>query len=234
MAIDAAPLDTVVVEDTRVDESKKGADWEFWIGSKEFGWTRLRSPTKRLTVSNSRYNALSHQVRGVPQIDILENYAKVNGAAPIYCFYNFINSPVSWNCSLPFDKEQLGCTITPSIVVREALRIRGGKTFNFIHNQKETIPWRCLVKCPKFLNGEFYKSFLGSLDINFRYKQLPNYIEAIKKSRNVNVPYISSETINRESEFLPRWIAVINVDNGKDNRFTCKIHLNWICYGFDI
>lgn len=42
----------------------------------------------------------------------------------------------------------MGCMVTPAAVVEQSLRIRGSRTFDWMHMQTETIPWRCLVKCP--------------------------------------------------------------------------------------
>ncbi len=121
----AAPS-CVLYEDTRVTESTKGCDFELWIGSDSEGWRRYAVQAKKID-SSGRYASLGHKVGGTPQIDILEKYATANRALPIYCFYNNSQKPFSWNCPLPTQREQLGCSVAPSQVVRDALSRRGGR-----------------------------------------------------------------------------------------------------------
>lgn len=137
------------IEDTRVDEARKGCDFEIWIGSDRKGWHRYAVQAKKITLSSSQYQQLSHKVRGRMQIDVLDVYASGARAAPLYCFYNFSPNVTAWNCEQPRDSRQLGCMVVPAIVVREALRIRrGSRNFEWMHRQPEAVPWRCLISCP--------------------------------------------------------------------------------------
>lgn len=132
-------------------ESSCGTDWEWWIGSNQTGWLRYAVQAKKLYLPSHAYDALGHTVGGVPQVDVLEAYANANRAIPIYCFYNYsdwVNLATCWQCNLPRQDAQLGCTITPSFIVRHALAGRGTRKFESIHAYPQTIPWRCLLKCP--------------------------------------------------------------------------------------
>ena len=84
LLLDCLVAKSVVVEDTRVDEASKGADWEFWIGNASSGWARYAVQAKRIDLTSARYKALGHKVNTRFQVDILESFAKANRAAPIY------------------------------------------------------------------------------------------------------------------------------------------------------
>jgi hypothetical protein len=212
LILDAAPISSVIVEDTRVDEATKGADWEFWIGSHGSGWTRYAVQAKKIDVSKRRYPKLDHRVRGVQQVDILENYARANGAAPIYCFYNYVDSTTQWNCcSSSQDIPQLGCTITPSPVVRAALAKRGGKTFKHIHSQADTLPWRCLVMCPKLIQTT-QPNPLATAGVNSVYEQLPPALRALQRIRNIDALSDAIGVFSKDSNLRPRWIGVIELE----------------------
>jgi hypothetical protein len=152
-AIAASHPQNVLYEDTRIDESWKGCDFELWVGSDFLGWHRYAIQAKKIKPATGRYEALGHKVGGVRQIDVLKKYARANNATPFYCFYNFSSSRVKSNCTDPADIEQLGCSIATVASIETALKKRGGRSFQFIHSQQSTLPWRCLVKCPKFIPG---------------------------------------------------------------------------------
>ncbi len=135
-------------------EAKQGTDWEWWIGSNQTGWIRYAVQAKKLYLDKHTYARLRHSVGGVEQVDVLEQYANANDAVPLYCFYNYsdwVDLATCWQCSLLQENDQLGCTITPSFIVRDALApgARGRRNFEAIHGHSQTIPWRCLVKCPR-------------------------------------------------------------------------------------
>ena len=47
------------------------------------------------------------------------------------------------------EPEQLGCTLTSASSVQQAIKRRGKRTFEFIHEFDSTLPWRCMAACPK-------------------------------------------------------------------------------------
>ena len=130
-----------------------GTDFEWWLGSGATGWFRLAVQAKKLDMKKGRYLSLGHETRGLPQIRILENYAAQNGATPLYCLYNYsggVDPQSHWHCCQRwFQAEELGCSVTSPARVREALRQRGMRNFDFIHRSNCTLPWQCLASCPK-------------------------------------------------------------------------------------
>ncbi|MHA6882189.1 DUF6615 family protein [Ralstonia pseudosolanacearum] len=150
---EASPMN-LLLRDTRPREGVKGCDFDLWIGSSSRGWYRYAVQAKKIDVPSEGYPKLNHKVgeHEEPQIDILERYAGQGGATPLYCFYNYVARPITeWNCKLPKDDEQLGCTVAPSSVVRAALSMYGRRNFHSIHSDQRTRPLRCLWRCPDML-----------------------------------------------------------------------------------
>ena len=117
---------------------------------------RFAIQAKKLDLAKNRYNELGHCVksRQKKQIEILEEFAKANRAAPLYCLYNFWEpaDPQSHGncCQRSFTKEQLGCTLTASSTIQDVLKApKGRKTFDYIHRCRYSVPWRCLAMCPR-------------------------------------------------------------------------------------
>ena len=130
-----------------------GTDFEWWLGSAATGWFRLAVQAKKLDMRRSQYLSLAHETNGVPQINALEDYAAENRATPLYCLYNYSGSVDMYRhwhcCQRPFRAEELGCSLTASVRVREAIGRRGMRTFDFIHRWNRTLPWQCMASCPK-------------------------------------------------------------------------------------
>jgi hypothetical protein len=200
----------VYYEDTRINEATKGCDFELWIGSTKLGWCRYAIQAKKIKLPAERYESLGHKVAGVPQIDILEKYAKMNNAMPLYCFYNYTANPATSNCTDPNDIEQLGCTVTPLVVVKQALLIRGSRNFSYIHKQECTLPWRCLVKCPLFL--AFDRNPYGYIH---RHAALPQSIVALRNRRSADGPQVPDLSLNgvfnRDIDLRPARLLVVDV-----------------------
>ena len=137
-------------------EAIQGTDFECWVGSDDAGWLRFAIQSKKLDLTTSRYNELGRCVKSQQkkQIDILEAFAQANRAAPLYCLYNFweLADPQIHGtcCQGSFSVQQLGCTITASSTIQDVLQSpKGRKTFDYIHRCRYTLPWRCLVLCPR-------------------------------------------------------------------------------------
>ena len=218
LALKNAQLKNLVLQDTRIDESIKGCDFEFWIGSNKKGWFRYAIQAKKISVSNERYNSLSHKVRGQPQIEILDNYASTNNAIPVYCLFNYskhshhlVNS-----CPKYISIKELGCSVTPSKTVRTALSIRGARTFKWFHNRQDTIPWSCLVRCPK-IHRHWPPSVLGVNYEDMRYNELPHQLRLLLEGQSQGEELIYSDIFSREIENRPRWIGVIETGDEDEN-----------------
>lgn len=225
----------VFAEDTRAAESTKGCDFEIWIGREQIGWRRYAVQAKKGQFSSGRYDSLAHEVRGTPQIDILERYAIANRALPIYCFYNRSDRPYRWNCSLPDCAEQLGCSVAPLSVVRRALARRGGRNFGFLHSQIETLPWRCLVRCKRFTQSMQLESSAGCgsaveapYDGNSHhdgwpdltesyYPELPAPLRALREHGTHQLFDGQSDLFNTTVGLRPGWVGVIEVPAPADD-----------------
>jgi len=203
----------VVVEDTRVNEATKGCDFELWAGSDTLGWSRYAVQAKKIRVRSGSYSKLNHMVGGRFQIDMLAAYASANRAAPLYCFYNHSSKPYRWNCNLPPELEQLGCSVTPLDVVRTALSTHGGRTFSWIHQQPETLPWRCLVHCPVFAQPTSPSPHLGWLPRDhYSHDRLPQSLRRLQETRSDQALVDAPDLYNRHIPLRPSWVAVIDFD----------------------
>ncbi len=135
-----------IIQTSKPDEAHTGTDWDWWIGSDRVGWTRYAIQAKKMNPANGRYGSITQRTGSIMQIDVLDKYAKRNGAIALYCFYNSVpsQSNSAWNCCKPYDEPQLACTVSPSFVVRPCITKRGTKNFDWIHSHVESVPWRCL------------------------------------------------------------------------------------------
>ena len=211
-AIAASKPMNVMYEDTRVNESTKGCDFELWVGSDHLGWHRYAIQAKKINPSTGGYKALGHRVGKVRQIDVLKKYATANQAKPLYCFYNYAKVPPKSNCTNPTDIEQLGCTISPVDVVEAALNKRGCRTFSFIHAHPCTLPWRCLVKCPMFIPRPIPT-------VIHRHLALPDSLKALRNqwrdSEHPASKINDAGLFNRDLALRPAKLVVIDI--GEEN-----------------
>ena len=176
------PLGMRVIKVTKSEESIRGIDWDWWIRRPDGQWAHLAVQAKKLSPDAGVYGSLGHKVRGIRQVELLEHYAKnypQQPAVPVYCLYNFrfgLGQNIAWHCRLPRDETQLGCTITPLPNVVNALKKRGGRTFDALNVHIDTVPWRCVLcpspgsGCPTFTYPLFMK------DEVFSRKGLPEKI----------------------------------------------------------
>lgn len=149
--------DIRIIQTPKNLESCQGTDWEWWIGNRKSGYLRYAIQAKKLDLKSGRYSSLNHKVGtgsvAASQHVVLEKYSQANKAIPLYAFYNYLEPndyPKKWNCPLPLEHKKLGCTVTPLKNVKKAISTRGCRTFEKLHEFKETIPLRCLVQCPNF------------------------------------------------------------------------------------
>lgn len=202
----------IVVEDTRVNEASKGCDFEFWIGNNAGGWARYAIQAKKLNHSTSSYIKLGHKVRGQLQMDILENYATVNRAAALYCFYNHSQSHHGWNCGLQTDSAQLGCSVVPVAVVRALMQQRGARSFASVHSHRATLPWRCLIRCPRLASSPALRHQDWPPTESYIHQTLPSSLQALLQSRKKgNISIDSIDTSNYESGSHAGWVGIFEV-----------------------
>jgi hypothetical protein len=211
-----------------VKEKTQGTDWEWWVGSDRIGWIRYAVQAKRLN-KDMRYGAITHKVNGTQQVKLLENYAIANRAVPIYCFYNYSKTGITskaWNCKLPFEKQQLACTVASLATAKSAVKNRGKKSFASVHSASSTIPWRCLIACPKILRVYFSNSTRSdssllhplSDDNVVIHKKLPQ--ELIQARDSGRIQKFSKDFYSDNVE-RPRRILVLESDENEE-----KIDIN--------
>lgn len=220
------------------EEDVKGTDWEWWIGTPYSGWLRYAAQAKRVTIRTGRYDQLRHMVGATRQLEILSQYALSNHAIPMYCLYNFYSgvTPAHWHCQRAFDAVQLGCSVAPVSVIDNALDTWGGRTFDAIHRHDHVVPWRCLVRCPRFI-GAFVR---GPYDIQqaakgdlqtvvgvepLVYEALPPRLQRVMESsaQADDAPTVVEADFAFDREYYnanlgtyPRCIAVIDVSGSDD------------------
>lgn len=201
-------------------ESKKGTDWEWWIGSDSLGWIRYAIQAKKLYPKDNKYQALKHLVGKVPdqklQHEILEAYSKANSAVPLYAFYNYIDLPSyeeSWNCPLDLQKEQLGITVTTLSNVKKAIKGRGKKSFVEIHKLGETIPIRCLAQCPKIMSAytsSAAKIFKFDETVRIFNKEEVSFLK--RDNHPQSLDFFPSSLYSRDVDLYPGKILVMTLD----------------------
>lgn len=185
-----------VLKTTKFFEAQSGIDWEWWIGDDRSGWLRFAIQAKKIG-PNGRYDALKHHVnlphgRKMYQHNLLKRYAKAHGAIPLYCLFNSsINFDKNrhWHCSSHEEPEQLGCTLVPVKRIEEAIRKRGCRTFDYIHRDPNTFPWRCLF-CPKCagLSALLISSRFSTGRLPRRYFDLPPILARAKATDGILRP----------------------------------------------
>jgi hypothetical protein len=126
---------------TKHAESNHGADWEWWFVKGKRGIC-FRVQAKRL-FPDGTYRSLFHGKAKYHQLDKLVAAAKMDGHAPLYCFYNFnypalhpppnacihhYNRPSFWGCTLAFPE-----------------RIRAIGSNSAAKLQPAMFPWHALV-----------------------------------------------------------------------------------------
>ena len=139
-------------------EPKQGTDFECWIGWPGRSWTGYAVQAKKLKYNKKpngkdSYDTLNHKVKsvGMYQKDILKAYAALRGISPRYCLYNHSEKvpPSFLNCcTRSYPEEELGCTLAPTGRIEWAIAKDRRRTFDAIHQHRDTVPWRCLVLCP--------------------------------------------------------------------------------------
>ena len=155
-----APWGLQLSQTTKSQEAHRGTDLEILVSTKSGGFVGFAIQAKKLyptkyTDDGGIYKNLNSKVGNTDlrQIDVLERYSQRVGAIPFYLLYNFVDeyglAKRSWHCCKKFQIEQLGCTLVPSWRVRQAINERGGRYFNWLHEDGNALPWRCLFNCPK-------------------------------------------------------------------------------------
>ena len=209
-----------ILQTTKNLEAKQGTDWEWYVGSDTYGWIRFAIQAKKLDQETKIYKSLNHKVGNPPnykdQIDLLRTFANTNEAVPLYNFYNFFPNAqaVHWQCSKVFDQQLLGWTFTTLTNVETAIKKRGHRTFDKIHQLEQTLPIRCLFTCLYFKSIYQDQTIIGKkgdfLGEPFKkIASLPkNFMNAIEIG---NLSEFPEELYNPKIEIYPKRIAIIEL-----------------------
>ena len=135
---------------TKAEEAQCGADLLLAIRYPTGRWARFAIQAKKL-YPNDVYRTLNAGARCLAQLTRLERFARLFHALPLYILYNHASPAHSaaafWHCPLPFQPDQLGCTLLPSWRIRRAAH-RPQRTFGRLNAVPEATPWRCIFHCP--------------------------------------------------------------------------------------
>lgn len=135
---------------TKAEEAKCGADLLLAVRYATGKWARFAIQAKKL-YQDDIYRTLNPGAKCSKQLTRLERFARLFHALPLYLLYNHASpshsNDVYWHCPLPFQPDQLGCTLLPSRRIHQAIH-RPKPTFDLLNKVPEAIPWRCIFHCP--------------------------------------------------------------------------------------
>lgn len=210
-------------------ESKYGTDFECWVGSDDSGWVGYAVQAKKLDFGTGTYRNLGHMVKGAGkrQIDILKTYATSRGLIPRYCLYSHsphVAQSFLHCCSRDFLEEELGCTLTPPSVIERAIASRGGKRFETLQSDSDTVPWRCLAICPR-LEGSLISNSTSSdllsplLDKDSTiHRRLPKEVFRLREEGRKEFSIRSANNLSRPFNESTREVDFEQLDIGVDSR----------------
>lgn len=194
-------------------ESKSGADWEFWIKYSTKVTYRYSIQAKKVNFAGN-YENIRHEVNDELQIEILKKYSDDVDSIPLYCFFNYSNSVGAddWNCNEAFIETQLGISVVQLSDVQNLIEKNKGKiSFGKVHLQTQALPWRCLVKCPNFFTPFDSHPLYGTNgNDKGRYSEMPTLEGELFDSSEFPALYRFNEL-----EFYPNYI--ITIDLTQDN-----------------
>ena len=223
---------------TPKEESKLGVDFDLFVGSYRRGvWWRYCIQAKKLSLPRKKnwsltqtYPKLDYKLRnGSIQLELLDSYSQRVGGIPLYCFYNYSLYPGSfldhWHCKGPEDQTQFGCTVAPLSTVRNAI-IAPKRSFAEIHQEQQSLPWRCLIRCPRMapsLNSR-HPLAIGRDDPRL-YDSVPQLLDfpGIQVENASDFPsyaITSQELVSNarlqefypdDLEVLPKWVGIIEI-----------------------
>jgi hypothetical protein len=216
---------------TQKQESKNGADWEWWIGSSQQGWICLRFQAKRHNIGR-HYRELDHRVgeNEIPQINLLIESAAADSTTwdvpviPLYCFYNgWIDnpgvSPDPSDADWPAGVQCISCPngYSPHACEHVNLRDYGctivsaytvqylkklhGRPYSVKNFLEHSIPWSHLFRA----DFSSTKAGIGAqAGENYRASEVA--VGVLKRTQSMWRDLVESEQISRDLEFDPREI----------------------------
>lgn len=211
------------------EEPKLGIDWWWLIGNDHVGWRSYMVQAKKLDLMTKCYPTLNHRVGERTQIEILEEEAARRCAFPLFCFYNYVGvRPLAlmryMHClAEPREVAQLGCTVAPLWLVQKIVHKRSrptNRTFDYIHKQTDTIPWRCLVRCQHaaaaYRDPKNAPEGCDAATVYKMYTDIPSEVRGRFNAPGSAVD-LSSPIANESFDSFPiKRIATIEIDHVED------------------
>lgn len=132
------------------EESKNGADWEFWVQDSKKLWVGFRIQAKIIDLSNNNYNHLHYKKKGKAyQCNNLIDKSLGNGLGyqlfPMYCLYTCWDLPHS-----DFEKlisgrgheKEFGCSIVDAFTILSLQKSKKNKIEDLL---RYMFPWNYLL-----------------------------------------------------------------------------------------
>lgn len=143
---------------TKKQESRVGADWEWWFRSAANRWIGLRIQAKIINLRDDAFHHLHYRTsQSSYQSDTLIAHAlcSQHPTIPLYCFYlhTYNNAYLAaWHCgTLPSLKHLYGCSLASAWAVqklRRPLRNHLADVQDFLR------PWHCMACCTNYGPGD--------------------------------------------------------------------------------
>jgi hypothetical protein len=141
------PKEIITRTFTKPQESKNGADWEWWLTGPSNKWFGIRIQAKIINFTNDKYEHLHYKINKTTyQSDRLIQSASENKAIPLYCLYSYWDNPtynISWRCG-SFHRviDSFGCSLVSAY---DIVKMRNKNKLNDI--LPYMIPWHCIICC---------------------------------------------------------------------------------------
>ena len=180
--------DISIIEFTKHQEGKIGADWEWWFVEDSGRSIGMRIQAKIISIANSCFNHLHYQKQySIPQCEKLIMQAERKQLSPLYCLYTTAD-----NIHPTF-----GCSLLDAYTVR-SLRSKG--TSDLLALRSLITPWHELVcHTPDITLIDHVNNFLGNITNNSAkveriLQATPWYVEQIISSEGqiFNLDYADS------------------------------------------
>jgi hypothetical protein len=209
-------------ENTRINESKDGADFDFWILT-DNGNVAFRIQAKKLKINNHSHKLeLQYPKATNKQMDNLLASSKNDGLLPLYLFYNSGETNQSTCC---VDKNNSGTLIVNAEIIKSL--VEGSKNIKINRERiiQVSIPLECLFCCgffefskfPKNINKLLYKplvDLLKMLKFNDEFEKLSirknNTIKEALKCEISDEEW-SKKIIELEYNYKPKKLAILDL-----------------------
>lgn len=153
------------------NEKTNGNDMEILIPINKKNYILFPCQCKRI-FPNDKYDQITHG-KG-EQINSLIQYAKKEGGYPLYCLYNFTETPISISQKIPH-KELYGCTIISAKYILDKIKV--DDKYKVISFKDIHPPAQPIVILADYCDKNNVQDLLPILDKNLQMSDLKIYTE---------------------------------------------------------